>query len=100
MQYTMGRRLHLINSTWRANLTYEKPLTIVWHILFASRAVHLSSHSAKGVPRCLIIHACAHEISWLLPTVQSLQQKPASLHSRLQNSMCCCSAEAAAMARS
>jgi hypothetical protein len=56
--------------------------------------------SACGVPRFRIMHACAHEISWLLPTNQSLQQKPAAAHSCLQVSESSNSAMAAASKRS
>ena len=41
----------------------------------------------SSVPRARIMHACAHESSWLLPMSGSLQQYPAVLHSSKQASL-------------
>ena len=62
------------------HMPYSYPLTARPHPRETSWAWQLPSHPSSSVPRARIMHACAHESSWLLPTFGSLQQNPSALH--------------------
>ena len=62
------------------HIEYVWPLTVREHLPFVACASHAWPQVSAAAPRARIMHACAHESSWLLPTLGSLQQKPWSLH--------------------
>jgi hypothetical protein len=73
------------------HIAYVCPLTSRKQPRDTSCSWQVALHSPSPVPRARIMHACAHESSWLLPTLGSLQQNPASLHLALHcsNSKAC-----------
>ena len=71
-------------SEQRAHIEYLWPPTVREHPPAPGRGNACASHAwpqmSASEPRARIMHACAHESSWWLPTFGSLQQNPSALH--------------------